>query len=160
MVMEMAVYQLAKNANGQYICPKCQGMLKFVDGTAVQIVDGRADMASILPKYECNDCGIYFQELLGSGYFDEHDLPKQTEATMVNIRRTGDLEPMLLKKDVNNQCQCPRCGQMMDFVEGQAVRIVDGKADMENVKDHFDCPHCKSKFRRIASTDYFQWSEK
>ena len=160
MVMEMAVYQLAKNDKGQYLCPKCQGNLRFVDGTAVQIVDGRADMSAILPKYECHHCGIYFQELLGSGFFDEHDLPQQPKTKVLNVRRTGDLEPMILKKDVNNQCVCPRCGELMDFVEGQPVHIVDGKPDMENVKDHFRCPHCDSVYRRIATTDYFQWSEK
>ena len=112
MVMEMAVYQLAKNDKGQYLCPKCQGNLRFVDGTAVQIVDGRADMSAILPKYECHHCGIYFQELLGSGFFDEHDLPQQPKTKVLNVRRTGDLEPMILKKDVNNQCVCPRCGQI------------------------------------------------
>ena len=70
------------------------------------------------------------------------------------------LQPMVLKRDRNNQCVCPRCGEMMDFVEGQAVRLVDGVPDMENVKDHFHCKHCNSTFRRLVATDYFQWSEK
>ena len=48
----------------------------------------------------------------------------------------------------------------MDFVEGGPVRVVDGKVDMDNVWDHFRCDHCSSVYRRIATTDYFQWSEK
>ena len=120
----MAVFQLTKDDNNQCMCPKCKGKLRMVDGKAVQIVNGRADMSSILPKYECDHCGIYFQELLGSGFYSEYDLPqKKTAKKMV---KTGDLQPMVLKRDRNNQCVCPRCGEMMDFVEGQAVRLVEG----------------------------------
>ena len=133
----MAVYQLQKNETNNYICPKCGRPLRFVDGTAVQIVGGRADMASILPKYECDHCGVYFQELLGS----------------------GELKPTELKRDENNKCVCPRCGELMDYVEGRAVTLVNGRPDMENVKDHFHCPNCQAYFRRIATTNYFQWSE-
>ena len=157
-MIEMAVFQLMKDDNNQYICPKCKGKLRFVDGKAVQIVDGRADMSSILPKYECDHCGIFFPELLGSGFYNEYDLPRKKKAK--KIVKTGDLQPMELKRDRNNQCVCPRCGEMMDFVEGQAVRLVDGVPDMENVKDHFHCKHCNSTFRRLAATNYFQWSEK
>lgn len=157
----MAVFQLQKDETNNYICPKCGRPLRFVDGTAVQIVGGRADMASILPKYECVFCGVYFQELLGSGFYDEHDLPKvalpKNREKWVN---TGDLKPMELKRDAANQCVCPRCGEKMDYVEGRPVQLVDGRADMENVKDHFHCANCESYFRRIATTNYFQWSEK
>lgn len=158
----MAVYQLQKDGTNNFICPKCARPLRFVDGKAVQIVGGRADMASILPKYECDHCGIYFQELLGSGFYDEHDLPQANNGAKKREDwiATGNLKPMELKRDANNQCICPRCGGMMDYVEGQAVRLVNGRPDMENVKDHFRCPHCESFFRRIATTNYFQWSEK
>ena len=157
----MAVFQLQKDGANNYICPKCGRSLRFIDGTAVQIVGGRADMASILPKYECQQCGVYFQELLGSGFYDEHDLPKtNTKAkNRDNWVATGNLKPMELKRDKNNQCICPRCGEFMDYVEGRAVTLVNGRPDMENVKDHFHCPNCESYFRRIATTNYFQWSE-
>ena len=78
--MEMAVFQLTKDDNNQFMCPKCKGKLRMVDGKAVQIVNGRADMSSILPKYECDHCGIYFQELLGSGFYSEYDLPQKKTA--------------------------------------------------------------------------------
>ena len=158
----MAVFQLQKDGASNYICPKCGRLLHYVDGTAVQIVGGRADMASILPKYECHACGVYFQELLGSGFYDEHDLPKTNHVarSKADWVATGDLKPMELKRDAQGKCTCPRCGAMMDYVEGRAVRIVDGRPDMENVKDHFHCENCKSFFRRIATTNYFQWSEK
>lgn len=161
LVKNMPLFQLAK-CGKQYICPKCQRILHFVEGQAVQIVDGRADMTASLPKYECSHCGVYFRELAGSGFFGEHDMPGKA-AKMLKTKRfknTGDLVPMKLKKDANNQCKCPRCGEMMDFVEAEAVHIVDGHADLENVKAHFYCPHCNSTFRRIAATNYFQWSEK
>jgi len=156
----MAVYQLQKDGTDKKLCPKCGRPLRFVDGTAVQIVGGRADMSSILPKYECWHCGVYFQELLGSGFYDEHDLPKTAvPKNQANWVATGDLKPMELKRDEHDHCVCPRCGEMMDYVEGRAVTLVNGRADMENVKDHFHCPNCSSYFRRIASTNYFQWSE-
>ena len=92
--------------------------------------------------------------------FSEHDLPRKVSRKKKKVRPTGELSPMELHRDANNQCTCPRCGELMNYVEGQPVRLVDGKPDMDNVKDHFHCPHCDSIFRRIASTYYFQWSEK
>ena len=157
--MEMAIYPLEKNEKNHFICPKCRKDLHYVSGGAVRIVDGRADMSAVLPKYECHQCGIYFQEVLNSGLFSEHDLPKAAKPKK-KIRSTGDLPPMELHRDAKNQCVCPRCGELMDYVEGQPVRLVDGKPDMDNVKDHFHWSHCKSMFRRIATTHYFQWSEK
>ena len=159
-MMGMAIYSLKKNEKNHFICPKCQGELSFVGGGAVQIVNGRADMSAILPKYECHSCGIYFQEVLGTGLFSEHDLPRKTHRKKKKVRATGDLPPMKLQRDPNNQCICPRCGELMDYIEGQPVRLINGKPDMDNVKDHFHCPHCESMFRRIATTDYFQWTEK
>lgn len=159
----MAVYQLTKNKKNKFVCPKCQRELYFVEGGSVCIVNGRADMNAVLPKYECEHCKLYYQELLGSGYYEEYDLPSDhvyRSKRQKKLIRTGDLQPMELKRDANNQCVCPRCGEYMDYVEGRPVQIVNGKPDMENVKDHFHCDNCDSMFRRIATTDYFQWSEK
>ena len=139
-----------------YRCPTCGGALQFVEGKAVEIVDGKIDMDSTKPRYECETCGVAYRELLGSKYFESFPITKREK----KLLRTGDIPPMKLKRDAEGKCDCPRCGDRMDFVEGQPVRIIDGKPDMENVKDHFRCPHCHSVFRRIASTDYFQWSEK
>lgn len=157
----MAVYQLQKDTTNSFICPKCGKPLHFVDGKAVQIVQGRADMAAVLPKYECYSCGIYFQELLGSGFYDEHDLPQLANSAQTGkkIINTGDLPPMVLHRDANNKCVCPRCGELMDYIEGRAVQLVNGRPDMENVKGHFHCSNCASYFRPIASTKYYQWSE-
>lgn len=159
MVTTMSVTKL----KSVYLCPKCGGILRYEEGGAVSVREGRVDMSTTLPKYICDACGIYYQELLRSGFFDEFPLPREEreeKKPQHKLLRTGDIEPMELHKDANGQCVCPRCGEMMDFVEGQPVRIVDGKPDMENVKDHFRCPHCDSVYRRIATTDYFQWSEK
>lgn len=158
----MSVIKLQQNNKKNFLCPKCGGELNRIAGGAVSIVNGRVDMSTTLPKFTCDDCGVYYQELLNSGYFDEYPLtkPSAPKPAPKRIIRTGDIQPTILKREADGKCPCPRCGERMDFVEGQPVRIVDGKPDMENVKDHFNCPYCKSVYRRIATTDYFQWSEK
>ena len=159
----MALTQLKKDAQKKLLCSKCGDVLQKLEGGPVAIVNGQVDMSATIPKFACEKCGIYYQELLNSGFFDEYPLqkvvPKPAQAPK-RIIRTGDIPPTQLKRGADGKCECPRCGERMDFVEGQPVRIVDGKPDMENVKDHFNCPYCKSVYRRIATTDYFQWSEK
>ncbi len=155
----MSVIKLSKGGNGKFICPTCGKELNFIEGGAVSIVNGKVDMSSTLPKHTCEDCGVYYQELLGSGYYDSFALPPEMRKPKRHVLPTGDLKPTKLKREADGKCTCPRCGERMDFIEGQPVRIVNGKPDMENVKEHFHCPYCDSIFRRIASTDYFQWSE-
>ena len=65
-----------------------------------------------------------------------------------------------LEKDANGAFLCPQCGRPLRTVEGGTVMIRGGKADMENVSSHFRCASCDSIFRRIATTEYFQWAEK
>ncbi|MBQ9615033.1 MAG: hypothetical protein IJR38_01690 [Selenomonadaceae bacterium] len=154
----MTVTKLVLNEKKTYSCPKCNRELRYVEGGAVSVVNGRVDMSTTLPKYECDHCGVYYQELLGSGYYDEFPLAKPKYVK--RIIATGDIPPTQLKREADGKCECPRCGERMNFVEGQPVRIVNGKPDMDNVMDHFECPYCDSVYRRIASTDYFQWSEK
>lgn len=150
----MALVQL------EYRCPTCGGALQYVAGKAVEIVDGKVDMERTRPHYECAVCGVGYREMPGSRSHFFESFPIKKKAKNKKLLRTGDIPPMELKRDKDGKCDCPRCGERMDFVEGQPVRIVDGKPDMENVKDHFRCAHCHSVFRRIASTNYFQWSEK
>jgi len=157
----MTVMKLELNEQQRFRCPRCGRELAYRPGGAVSIVNGRVDMSSTLPKYECSPCGVYYQELLGSGYYDEYPMPGPVQSKPVKrVIATGDIPPTQLKREADGKCGCPRCGERMDFVEGQPVRIVNGKPDMENVKDHFHCPYCNSVYRRIATTDYFQWSEK
>ena len=156
----MSVIKLALNERQRFTCPKCGRELRHVEGGAVSIVNGRVDMSSTLPKYECDHCEVYYQELLGSGYYDEHPLPKKLKPLKRRILATGDIPPTQLRREADGKCACPRCGERMNFVEGQPVRIVNGKPDMDNVMDHFNCPYCHSVYRRIATTDYFQWSER
>lgn len=151
----MALVQLVKKEN-VYICPDCGGALRYEESSPVRIVDGKVDMSDTLPKYICEKCNVFYRELLNSGYFDVFDMPKPKK----KLLRTGDIPPMELKREADGKATCPRCGERMEFVEGQPVRIVNGKPDMENVMDHFECKECNSVFRRIASTNYFQWSEK
>ena len=144
----------------------CGKRFRFVEGGAVRVVNGEVDMENIKPKYECDTCGVFYREVLTSGFYlpypqeEEDKLKANEEPAPSKVLSTGDLAPMILKRNENNQCQCPRCGAMMDYVEGQAVHLVDGKPDMENVWDHFHCGSCHSVFRRIVNTDYFQFAEK
>ena len=45
----MSVTKLERNAQNKFVCPTCGQELKYVEGQAVQLVGGRADMDSILP---------------------------------------------------------------------------------------------------------------
>ncbi len=175
---EVEPIPLPKTPKGNEVCPVCGHGFRFVEGGAVRVVDGKVDMENTKAKYECDTCGVFYREVLNSGFYlpypqqDEDRLGKvapevpagtkaeNPEEEELHPLATGDLAPMILRKDENGQCRCPRCGAMMDYVEGQAVRIVDGKPDMENVLDHFHCGKCSSVFRRIVNTDYFQYSEK
>ena len=181
----MTVTQLKLNANKKLVCPKCSGELRFVEGGAVRIVNGKVDMDATLPKHICDRCGVFYRELLGSGYYDSYPLPKEDRlpqsapsvkpaaapvkrppATIVKpapkkrVIATGDIPPTILKREADGKCPCPRCGERMDFIEAGPVQIVNGKPDFSNTIDHFVCPYCKSVFRKIVGTDYFQWSEK
>ena len=56
--------------------------------------------------------------------------------------------------------KCSGCGANMEFLGPGAVKIVDGRADMSDTVARFRCNECDSLYRRIATTNYFQWSEK
>ena len=85
----------------------------------MKIIDGKADMSAVLPKYVCEHCGLYYQELLGSGFYDEcNDLSKikaSLQAAKPKLVSTGNLQPMQLKKDIKGQSVCPRCGDKRVF---------------------------------------------
>lgn len=162
-MMGMSLVKLERRADA-YICPKCGRPLRERAGGSVRIVNGRVDMDATKKKYICDHCNVYYQEVLQTGYFDKFPLPVELRSLETvkkkPLKHTGDLQPMVLRREADGKCACPRCGERMDFVGGQPVSIVDGHLDMEDVMDHFHCPYCGSVFRRIASTDYFQWSEK
>ena len=157
---------LPKEPTGKEKCPVCGHPFRFVEGGAVRVVDGKLDMENIKPKYECDTCGVFYREVLTSGFYlpypqqEEDKLSAEKEPAKPKVLSTGDLAPMMLKRDENGQCRCPRCGEMMDYVEGGAVHLEEGKAVMEDVWDRFHCKHCESVFRRIVNTDYFQFAEK
>ena len=172
----MTVTQLKLNANKKLICPQCNGELRFSEGGAVKIVNGKVDMDATLPRHICDRCGVFYRELLGSGYYNVFDLPKEERQvpkttspkpaapTIPSIKKrvvaTVDIPPTILKREADGKCPCPRCGDRMNFIEAGPVQIVNGKPDFSNTIDHFVCPYCRSVFRKIVGTDYFQWSEK
>ncbi len=157
----MGLVQLQLNASKKKICPKCGQELRYAEGGAVQVVNGKVDMDATLPKQICDNCGVFYRELLNSGFYNVFDLPaserKKPEHRKIS---TGDIPPTQLKREADGKCACPRCGDRMDFVEAGPVQIVDGKPDFSNTMDHFVCPYCKSVFRKIVGTDFFQWYEK
>ncbi len=157
----MALTKLAVGSDKKFICPTCGQKLRFSEGGAVSVVNGKVDMDAILPRHICDNCGVFYRELLNSGYYDVFDLPKnEVKPKPKRVINTGDIPPTQLKRESDGKCPCPRCGERMDFVEAGPVQIVNGKPDFSNTMDHFVCPYCKSVFRKIVGTDYFQWSDK
>lgn len=158
----MALVSLAKNNKGGRVCPECKGDMEYMSGGAVRIVNGRVDHDNTLPRYICFTCNKFYRELLNSGFFDNFELEPELrkKPTKRQIRHTGDLPPLQLKRDAKGGCECPRCGDYMRYVEGGAVEIINGRADMSNTVPHFVCDGCSSVFRKIATTAYFQWCER
>ena len=171
----MTVTKLQLNAGKKFLCPKCGEELRYEAGGAVRIVNGKVDMDATLPKQVCDHCKVFYRELLNSGYYNEFPLeeaevkstpkapPVKAKSTVAAPKKrvisTGDIPPTQLKREADGKCPCPRCGDRMDFVEAGPVQIVNGKPDFSNTMDHFVCPYCKSVFRKIVGTNYFQWSD-
>lgn len=156
----MALVKLEKNADKNFICPTCGNEMRKDLGGTVNVKDGKVDMESALPRHICDECGVFYRELLNSGYYDVFDLSPEEKQVKPKIISPAEIPPTQLKREADGKCPCPRCGERMDFLEGEAVKIVDGKPDFSNTMERFKCSNCKSVFRKIAGTDYFQWSEK
>ncbi len=156
----MAVTKLQRGADKNFVCPTCGKSLRRVEGGNITVVNGKVDMDATLPRYVCDHCEVFYRELLKSGYYDVFDLPENEKKPKARVIATGDIPPTQLKREADGKCPCPRCGERMDFVEAGPVQIVNGRPDFSNTMDHFICPYCKSVFRKIVGTDYFQWSEK
>lgn len=160
-MVDMGLVKLEMNAEKKLLCPTCGQELRYAAGGAVAIVNGRVDMDSTLPRHICDHCGVFYRELLHSGFYNVFDLPAEERKEPEHRKiATGDIPPTQLKREADGKCPCPRCGERMDFIEAGAVQIVDGKPDFSNTIDHFACPYCKSVFRKIAGTDFYQWYEK
>lgn len=156
----MALTKLEKNADKKFICPKCGKEMRYDEGDTVKVKDGKVDMESALPRQICDECGVFYRELLNTGYYDVFDLSPEERQAKKKILAVDEIPPTQLKRESDGKCPCPRCGERMNFVEGGPVKIVNGKPDFTNTMDHFNCPSCKSVFRKIAGTDYYQWFEK
>lgn len=154
----MSLVDLARNENGDRICPVCAKALTYVSGGDVKIVGGKVNMDDVKPRYVCADCNSYYIELLSSGYFEEYEGTRPVKPPR-KVKAVSELHPVMLKADAEGHAVCPRCEGTLDWVDGVPVQIVDGKADMRNVEFHFRCQDCGSIFRKIAGTDYFQYSE-
>ena len=155
----MEARKLVFGEDGKRICPECGGALDFIEGSPVKIIDGKLNMEDTEDHYSCTKCRLVFRPLVHTEYYIASDLPKKKHKKLHKTASVGDLQPMQLKRDDKGKCACPRCKAQMRFVEGEPVRIIDGKLNMQDVLDHFICDECSSVYRRIAGTDYFQWHE-
>ena len=155
----MNLIKLETSASGK-VCPKCNNGLRKVEGGEIKIVDGKVDMEATLPRYICDECGVFYRELLNSGYYNVFDLPENERQQKKRVISTADIPPQQIKHEADGKATCPRCGERMDFVEAEPLKIVDGKPDFSNTMEHFKCSHCKSVFRKIAGTDFYQWFDK
>lgn len=154
------VVALRKNSSGRYKCPVCDQELEFSDGGQVRVVDGKVDYENVKARYICRRCETFYRELLNSGLYEVFDLEElDLSPEKKRVIGTGDLEPMQLKMDAEGKCACPRCGANMKYLEPEAVKIINGRADMRDTVARFACDECSSIYRRIGPTDYYQWSE-
>ena len=114
----MTVSKLEKRKDDICICPECNGDLVYLPGGQIRVVDGKVDYDNIKPKLVCTKCGKFYRELLHTGYFDvfkatEEDISlakKQNgdnnkKNQRKNIKKTGDIAPVRLKRDANNQAE-------------------------------------------------------
>jgi len=151
--------KMVKNGAGDYVCPVCSGIMRFVEGGTVRVVNGKVDYDNVKPKYECDACEVFYREVLTSGFYLPYPQQEEDKPKPRRVKATSELVPVQLKRDANNQCTCPRCEGKMDYIEGGAVTIVNGVPNMADVLDHFICKECNSTFRRIVQTDFFQYAE-
>lgn len=169
----MTVSRLSKGSKGVLICPECNGELFYLSGGQIRIVNGRVDYDNVKPKYICHRCGKFYRELLHTGYFDVFTASKEDIALAgkqsggskkknkgKHIKKTGELAPVQLKRDGDKPVECPRCGAAMRYLEPEAAKIVNGRADFSDTVARFHCDECNSMYRQIATTNYYQWSEK
>ena len=154
------VVSLRKNSSGRYKCPVCEQELEFSDGGQVRVVNGKVDYENVKARYICRHCETFYRELLSSGLYEVFDLEEmELPPEKKRVIGTGDLAPMQLKMDAEGKCACPRCGANMRYLEPEAVKIINGRVDMRDTVARFACDSCSSIYRRIATTDYYQWSE-
>jgi len=142
-------------------CPQCDQPLQLIEGEPIKIVEGKVYFENTEAHYACETCQLLYRRILSTEYYG-HFFMSEPPAKAVPKKTVaiGDLKPMQLKRDLNGLCNCPRCGAVMRFIESQPVRIVDGKLNMDDVLEHYECDSCHSVYRKIVNTTYYQWNEK
>lgn len=148
---------MAVSANGTCKCPRCNAILTFVESQPVTIVDGKLNMDDTVAHYRCQFCDSIYRRIVNTDYYQWYEWMRPDKDKESGVR---DIQPSRLTPEENGERKCPRCRKALTFIEGQPVRIVDGKLNMEDTEGHYGCDACKSVFRKIANTDYYQWCEK
>ena len=81
----MTLRKLEKRKDGGFACPTCGKPLRFKDGDAVAVVGGQLDMDNYKPRYICDDCKVFFREVLTTNYYDVFPLEEAAPPKAVNI---------------------------------------------------------------------------
>lgn len=156
----MTLRKLDIGPYGSFICPECDGKLRFVEGGAVAIEGGHLDMENYKPRYICDRCGVFYREVLTTGYYDvfqldERERLRPAEESTPAKAGGGAASPVALPRRPGEAVPCPVCGTPFRFVEGGAVRVVDGKVDMENTKPKYECDKCGVFYREVLSSGFY-----
>ena len=153
----MTLRKLQRN-DDTFLCPNCGGPLEYSDGGAVAIVNGHLDMENYKPRYNCKKCSVFYREVMSTGYYDvfplEESVKSKPKEHIVKppVPKEG---PVSLEKDANGKRHCPKCGREFREVEGGAVRVVNGKVDMENTKPKYQCDSCGVFYREVLTSGFY-----
>ena len=129
----MTLRKLEKREDGNFVCPECGKPLRFKDGETVAVIDGQLDMENYKPRYICDDCQVYYRSVLTTDYYDVFPLDDAEPSKEANGNPEASAEtpqgkgPIALPKEPTGKEKCPVCGELLRFVDGGAVRVVDGK---------------------------------
>ena len=157
----MTLRKLKKRDDGSFSCPACGNQLRFKDGEAVAVVDGHLDMDNYKPRYICDACKVYYRAVLTTEYYDVFPLDEdaqpssEPEAAPEPVEKPPGQGPIALPKEPTGNESCPVCGHKFRFVDGGAVRVVDGKLDMENIKPKYECDTCGVYYREVLSSGFY-----
>lgn len=105
----------------------------------MRIVDGKLDMDNAKAKYECDTCGVYYREVMNTGYYDVFPLDKELDGSPSQGER----------QVAGMKLFCPHCGKLMvpQFNEEAAG---DATAP-DRVEVAYQCDDCGISYRESVA---------
>ena len=134
--------------DGTFSCPKCGANMNFMERQPVKVIDGKLVMEEAEEHYLCKACNSIYRRIVSTDYYQWYKGPAKS---------VKDLDPVKLVQGQDGNCRCPICLEILKFIEGQPVKVVNGKVNMADAEDHYRCEKCKATYRRLVNTDYYQW---